>query len=85
MADVVSNLIINHPDLSGVWQVASKPISKYDLLNMINKRMDLGIEIEKDEQFTCDRSLNGSKFAERTGFKVPSWEYMIEELSEESI
>ena len=80
MARMVSELIENHPSLSGIWQVASDPISKYDLLCKMNAKMGLHIEIEKDEQFVCDRSLNGERFARETGIVAPSWEVMIDDL-----
>lgn len=85
MSNVVNKIIINHTGLSGVWHVASEGISKYDLLRMIKDKMNLNIEIEKDEHFMCDRRLDGSKFVEKTGILIPSWAQMIDELSDESI
>jgi len=84
MARIVRELIENHPSLSGIWHVASEPISKYDLLRKINEKMKLNIEIEKDIQFECDRSLNGERFARETGIVAPSWEMMIEDLVDEA-
>jgi len=85
MADIVIKIIEKHSALSGVWQVASKPISKYELLCMINRRMGLNVDIEKDEQFVCDRSLDGSRFVEETGIATPIWEKMIDQLVDEEI
>jgi dTDP-4-dehydrorhamnose reductase len=84
MARIVRELIENHPSLSGIWHVASNPISKYDLLRKINEKMKLNIEIEKDAQFECDRSLNGERFARETGIVAPSWKMMIEDLVDEA-
>ncbi len=84
MSRIVANLLVNQPDLHGIWQVASTPISKYDLLCLINKKMDLNIQIEPDDQFVCDRSLDGQLFDERTGYAAPSWDKMIEELAKDS-
>lgn len=84
MARIVRELIENHPSLSGIWHVASNPISKYDLLRKINEKIKLNIEIEKDAQFECDRSLNGERFARETGIVAPSWEMMIEDLVDEA-
>lgn len=85
MSRIVDFIIKNHPDLFGVWQVASKPISKYDLLNMINSKLKLGITVHPDDSFHCDRSLNGDSFYERTGYTPPSWDEMIDKLSKERI
>jgi dTDP-4-dehydrorhamnose reductase len=36
MSDLVGKLIMDHPDVEGVWHVASQPISKYELLQFVN-------------------------------------------------
>ncbi|KCZ72167.1 dTDP-4-dehydrorhamnose reductase [Candidatus Methanoperedens nitroreducens] len=84
MSHIVNKILVNHPDLSGVWHVASSPISKYDLLCHINEKMVLNVRIEPDDQFICDRSLDGRLFAKQTGYVAPSWDKMIEELAKDS-
>ena len=85
MSRIVDFIIKNHLGLSGVWQVASEPISKYDLLNIINLKLRLGITIHADDSYPCDRSLNGERFNKKTGYVPPSWDEMIDELSKEVI
>jgi len=85
MSRIVNLIITNHTDLYGVWHVASKPISKFDLLHLVNSKLSLGITIRPDDTFRCDRSLNGDGFNQRTGYCPPSWDEMIDELSKESI
>jgi dTDP-4-dehydrorhamnose reductase len=80
MSNIIIDILINQAELSGVWQIASSPISKYELLCIINEKMNLDIQIEPDCQFVCDRSLDG----ERTGYVAPSWDNMIEELAADS-
>jgi dTDP-4-dehydrorhamnose reductase len=80
MGNIVSRMIEKHPGLSGVWQVSSKPISKYELLKLINDKFGLGITIEPSDEVHCDRSLDSSKFTKETGYKAPSWESMIESI-----
>ncbi len=84
MSEIVARLIADFPDLDGLWQIASEPISKYDLLVRVRDAMGLDIRIEPEEDFFCDRSLNGAKFAARTGLRVPSWDEMIRGLVEEA-
>ncbi len=84
MSRVVRTLLKDHRDLSGVWQVASKPISKYDLLSLVNDRLGLGIELEDDTVQRVDRSLDGSAFGRRTGYAAPGWDAMIEEMAGEA-
>ena len=83
LAEVVDEVVRSHPDLTGVWQVASEPITKYRLLQLLDERLGLGLEIERDEDFVCDRSLDGSRFAEHTGIVVPSWEEMLDRFRDD--
>jgi dTDP-4-dehydrorhamnose reductase len=83
MGNIVNNIISNHPKLSGVWQVASQPISKFELLNIINDKFNLDAKIEPFDDFFCNRSLDGSKFSMKTGYDAPSWESMIDAISQD--
>jgi dTDP-4-dehydrorhamnose reductase len=76
-------VVILHPELTGVWHVAAEPISKYELLSMINEVYDLGVAIEADDSVVCNRSLDGMRFAARTGFVAPPWRTMIEEMAKD--
>jgi dTDP-4-dehydrorhamnose reductase len=79
---VIEHALVHHPRLCGVWQVASAPITKYDLLGQLAQRLDRhDIEIVADDEFMCDRSLRGDAFAAQTGYVAPSWDLMIEELA----
>ncbi|RPI38865.1 MAG: SDR family oxidoreductase [Methanoregulaceae archaeon] len=80
LAGIMDELIAAYPDRHGVLQVASRPISKYDLLLLIKKVYGLQIEIVPDEKVVNNRSLVADKFRKETKIKIPSWEYMIEEM-----
>lgn len=81
LARIMGDLIADYPDLSGLYHVASSPISKYDLLVGIRDAMGLDIEIEPDQDFFCDRSLDASRFLAATGYSFPTWDDMIAELA----
>lgn len=83
MSDLVGKLITEHPEVDGIWHVASEPISKYELLQMVNTHYGLGINLECDETFFCDRRLDGSNFAKLTGFGAPRWDTMISQMRED--
>ena len=84
LADLISDLIETRPDLSGLYQVASEPVSKYDLLVALRDRLGWDdIQIEADETFFCDRSLVGTRFNVATGWKAPEWDEMLSGLAEE--
>jgi dTDP-4-dehydrorhamnose reductase len=76
-ADLIAQLIREHPTLEGVWHVSGEPISKFELLQMVNRVYGLGWEIARDEGFFCDRRLDSSRFRKHTGWHPPSWEEMI--------
>jgi dTDP-4-dehydrorhamnose reductase len=80
MSRVISNILENHGELEGVWQVSSDPINKFDLLQKVNQAANLGATLQPQDEFVCDRSLDSSKFRERTNYVPPTWEDMVEEM-----
>jgi dTDP-4-dehydrorhamnose reductase len=81
MARIIERVLTQHADLSGLWHVASKPISKYDLLCALCEKLGRDdIVIKPDDEFVCDRSLLGERFEAATGYRAPSWDTMLEEL-----
>jgi dTDP-4-dehydrorhamnose reductase len=83
LAELIGDVLEHHADLEGLWHVSSDPISKYDLLGLLNQAFGLGTTIERDETFVCDRSLDSSRFRQRTGFRPPTWPAMVQELAED--
>lgn len=83
LAEVIGKIIVEQPELNGVWHVAAEPISKFDLLTLVKQTYGLATEIEPDETFTCDRSLDGSRFRETTGIQAPSWVEMIKAMRDD--
>ncbi len=84
LAEVLAEVISHHPDLSGIWHVASEAINKFDLLSLIKEKYKLTVEIEPDETFLCNRSLDGSRFRQKAGIVAPSWPEMIRRMREDS-
>jgi dTDP-4-dehydrorhamnose reductase len=80
MADVVMNIIEDYKDLSGVYQVASDEISKYDLLQIMNEQEHCDVTINKYDDFILDRRLDSGVFRKATGWKPPSWREMIKTM-----
>lgn len=77
LAQIIRDVVIPHPELHGVYQVAADPISKYDLLNLVAKAYEKKIEISPDDSLVINRSLNPGLFHEATGYRTPPWEEMI--------
>jgi len=83
MARIVDRILTQHPELSGVWHVASASISKFDLLKLCQIKLNWEGVIEPDDEFVSDRSLNADRFNATTGYSPPSWEAMISELAQQ--
>lgn len=81
MADILADLIENHRDLNGLWQISSEPINKFELIKLINKAFEARVEIEPYEDFYCDRSLDSSRFRHETGFMPESWSEMVRRMA----
>ena len=84
LAEVMADVVENHSQLSGLWHVSSDPISKYDLLGLVNRAFDLGVEIRKDEDTVSDRSLDSSRFRQATGYRPPTWPEMVVQMAKDS-
>jgi dTDP-4-dehydrorhamnose reductase len=77
LANVIASTIDAHPALSGLYQVTSETITKYDLLRLIVDTFGLDIRVEPEESFFCDRSLIGERFQAATGYQCPSWPALV--------
>lgn len=82
LACVIECILLQHPTLRGVWNIASKPINKYELLRSLATRLGRqDIEIKPDDNFICDRSLDAGRFEKATGYIAPSWIEMLDKLA----
>jgi len=80
MSRIIENMLVNYPEASGVYQVSSDPINKYNLLLLFREKLGHEVEIIPDDGFCCDRSLDSSRFRKTFNYAPPSWEAMVEEL-----
>lgn len=77
LARVIRDIVIPRTDLSGLYQLSGRPISKYELLKIISKVYKKPINIIEDAHFVIDRSLNPIKFNDATGYLVNDWYELI--------
>jgi dTDP-4-dehydrorhamnose reductase len=73
LTKIILDLIIPSNLASGLYQISSEPISKYDLLSMMAEIYDKHIEIVPSDDLVIDRSLDGSRFKEITKYVAPAW------------
>ena len=83
MANLIADLIENHNNISGIYNIASNPISKFELLHLINDNFDLGLIINDDKTVISNKTLNTSKIEKEIGLQPPSWDELIFELKKD--
>ncbi len=80
LAQVIRDHILNNKALNGLYHIAAAPINKYDLLKLIAEVYGKKIDVELDEDFVIDRSLDATKFNLATSFKAPEWPELIQSM-----
>lgn len=80
LAQIITNIITQWPNLYGLWHVSSSPINKYELLCLLQDIYQVSVEIEPFADFYCDRSLDSTRFREVTGFVPQPWPEMIQAM-----
>jgi len=80
LARVMKDFVVPHPELSGLYHVAAEPIDKFRLLSLVAAQYGKQIGIRPDDALVIDRSLDGSCFAEATGYVAPEWPELIRRM-----
>lgn len=80
LAKLVSDIITERPDLSGLYHVSSEPITKHDLLKLVAEKYNKSINILPDESVKIDRSLNDSQFRAITGYPKQDWNSLVQQM-----
>jgi dTDP-4-dehydrorhamnose reductase len=80
LARVIERLLTEFPTASGLYHLASEPIDKFTLLNLLRDHYKMNIEIAGDETVAIDRSLDASRFRKEFGYQPPTWPAMVSEL-----
>lgn len=80
LINIIENYIIPNPSIFGLYNVASDPISKYELLKIIANVYNKEIIIDPFDDFKSDKSLNCGKFIKDFNFQKKSWSQMILEM-----
>ncbi|MBC7458547.1 MAG: SDR family oxidoreductase [Bdellovibrionaceae bacterium] len=80
MAELVHQIIGSEKRISGLYQVSSEPISKFELLNKINSVFKLQMSVIAEEIYATTKVLRSEKINSQMGFRCPSWDDMISNL-----
>lgn len=85
LSKIIYEIIRRRFFLSGLYNVSSYKINKYQLIKTIINVFGLRIKLIANNKFTCDRSLNSKAFFKKIKYKVPTWNKMIKEIYLEKI
>ena len=83
LARVIRDRVIPDIRLTGVYHVASEPVSKFDLLRMVEEKYGKKTIIEPYDDLMLDRSMRSERFRETTGYMPPSWSELIDAMHED--
>ena len=75
LARVIHDYVLKHKKMHGLYHVSSKPINKYDLLQLIASEYKINTNIERDDEFLSIGLLTRPPNA--TGFRAKPWNEMI--------
>ncbi|MDP2880789.1 MAG: SDR family oxidoreductase [Azonexus sp.] len=82
IARLIRDHVLPYPQLRGLYHVSADPISKYDLLRLVANAYGKAIDIEADENFVIDRSLDSSRFRSITGFQPKPWAELVNSMKD---
>jgi dTDP-4-dehydrorhamnose reductase len=85
MAEIILRIIKLYPKLSGIYNISSIPISKYELLRICNEEFDINSIIEMDSTYSSNKNLISDKFFNEINFEKPNWTDLIIQLKEDSM
>jgi dTDP-4-dehydrorhamnose reductase len=80
LSRVILDYVLPNHKLTGLYHVAARPIDKYSLLKIVSEIYGKSIEIVPDDHFGIDRSLDGTKFKNATGYEAPAWHELIHRM-----
>lgn len=84
IASILYNKILKS-DLKGLYHLSSEPISKLELLKIVNRVYKKNLKIIPFENIKEDRSLNSTKFRYSTNYQPPKWVDLIGSMNEDYI
>ncbi len=81
LAQIIADVIERHPELSGLYHVSSEPISKFELLRLLNDAYGADAQIKASDDVRINRSLDSSRFRAAIGFTPQPWPDMIKAMA----
>lgn len=82
LARVITDYVLPHPELQGLYHVSAQPINKYDLLRLVADVYGKHIDVVPSDELSIDRSLDSSRFRAATGYVAPAWPALVKYMYE---
>jgi dTDP-4-dehydrorhamnose reductase len=83
MAEIVLAVIKTNEIINGIYNISSKPISKFNLLKLCNKIFEINAVIEEDKSYKSNKNLISDKFFNEIGIEQPTWVDLIRQLKDD--
>jgi len=80
LARVLASFVFPQVDITGLFHVASEPISKFELLGLVAAQYGWDGELVRDCEVVIDRTLSAGPFSALTGYHAPPWPEMVAEM-----
>ncbi|MEO7295732.1 MAG: SDR family oxidoreductase [Candidatus Limnocylindria bacterium] len=84
LTEVIRDVVMPDATLSGLWHVSAEPIDKYTLLVDLARYLEWDVTLTPVDEPVIDRSLDSTRFRERTGWTPQGWDAMLAALARES-
>ena len=83
MGKILNQILNKNLNLSGIYNISSTPISKFDLLVKLSNAFNLNVDIKQNKNNKSNKVLISEKFTEITGIYPPNWDDLISEFKED--
>ena len=83
MGMILNQILKKNLNLSGIYNISSTPISKFDLLIKLSNAFNFNVEVKQNINNKSNKVLISEKFTEITGIYPPNWDDLISEFKED--
>ena len=80
MGMILNQILKKNLNLSGIYNISSTPISKFDLLIKLSNAFNLNVEVKQNTNNKSNKVLISEKFTEITGMYPSNWDDLISEF-----
>jgi dTDP-4-dehydrorhamnose reductase len=83
MGKILNQILKKNLNLSGIYNISSTAISKFDLLVKLSNAFNLNVDVKQNINNKSNKVLISEKFTEITGIYPPNWDDLISEFKED--